>query len=152
MKLRAWNISFKFNSFFCLHSMCLNMKNNMRRYKWRSLVLGCISAYFLSWFTSYQFSSVQLLGRVRLFVTPWTAACQSSLSITTPGAYSNSYPLSQWCHPTISSSVIPSLPTFNLSQHQHLFKWASSSHQVAEVWEFQLQHQSFQWIFRSDFL
>ena len=46
----------------------------------------------------------------------------------------------------------PSLPSFNLSQHQSLFKWVSSSHQVARVLEFQLQHQSFQWIFRTDFL
>ena len=38
----------------------------------------------------------------------------------------------------------PSLPTFNLSQHQGLFKWVSSLHQVAKVLEFQLQHQSFQ--------
>ena len=37
--------------------------------------------------------------------TPWTAACQASLSITTPRACSDSCPLSQWCHPTISSSV-----------------------------------------------
>ena len=46
----------------------------------------------------------------------------------------------------------PSPPVFNLSQHQGLFKWVSSSHQVARVLEFQLQHQSFQWIFRTDFL
>ena len=46
----------------------------------------------------------------------------------------------------------PSPPTFNLSQHQGLFKWVSSSHQVAKVLEFQLQHQSFQRIFRVDFL
>ena len=39
----------------------------------------------------------------------------------------------------------PSTPAFNLSQHQDLFKWVSSSHQVAKLWEFQLQHQSFQW-------
>ena len=39
----------------------------------------------------------------------------------------------------------PSPPTFNLSQHQSLFQWVSSSHQVAKVLEFQLQHQSFQW-------
>ena len=44
----------------------------------------------------------------------------------------------------------PSPPTFNLSQHQGLFKWVSSSHQVAKVLEFQLQHQSFQWTPRSD--
>ena len=45
----------------------------------------------------------------------------------------------------------PSPPTFNLSQHQDLFQWVSSSHQVARVLEFQLQHQSFQWIFRTGF-
>ena len=48
------------------------------------------------------------------------------------------------------SLVSPSPPAFNLSQH--LFQWVSSSHQVAKVLEFQLQHQSFQWIFRTDFL
>ena len=46
----------------------------------------------------------------------------------------------------------PSPPTFNISQHQGLFQWVSSSHQVAKVLEFQLQYQSFQWIFRTDFL
>ena len=45
----------------------------------------------------------------------------------------------------------PSPPAFNLS-HQCLFQWVSSSHHVAKVLEFQLQHQSFQWIFRTDFL
>ena len=53
------------------------------------------------------FSSVQSLSCVRLFATPWTAAPQAFLSITIPGAYSNSCPSSQWCHPTISSSVVP---------------------------------------------
>ena len=43
-------------------------------------------------------------------------------------------------------------PAFNLSQHQELFQWVGSSHQVVKVLEFQLQHQSFQWIFRVDFL
>ena len=46
----------------------------------------------------------------------------------------------------------PSPPTFNLSQHQGLFTWVSSSHQVAKVLEFQLQLQSFHWIFRTDLL
>ena len=46
----------------------------------------------------------------------------------------------------------PSPPTFNLSQPQGLFQWVNSSNQVAKVLEFQLQHQSFQWIFRTDFL
>ena len=46
----------------------------------------------------------------------------------------------------------PSPPTFNLSQHQDLFKWVSSLHQVAKVLEFKLQHQSFQWTLRTDLL
>ena len=46
----------------------------------------------------------------------------------------------------------PSPPAFDLSQHQGLFQWVSSLHQVAKVLEIQLHHQSFQWIFRTDFL
>ena len=69
----------------------------------------------------------------------------------TPRVYSNSCPLSWWCHQP-SHLLSPSLPTFNLSQNQSLFKWVSSSHQVAKVLEFQLQHQSFQRRFKTDFL
>ena len=54
-----------------------------------------------------EFSSVQLLSRVRLFVTPWTAEHQASLSITNSRAHPNPCPLSRWCHPAISSSVVP---------------------------------------------
>ena len=50
--------------------------------------------------------SVQSLSHVRLFVTPWTAAARPPCSSQTPGAYSNSCPSRQWCHPTISPSVI----------------------------------------------
>ena len=67
-----------------------------------------------------------------------------------PGVCSNSYPLNhliQPCHPLSPSSP----PAFNLSQHHGLFQWVSSLHQVAKVLELQLQHQSFQWIFRLDF-
>ena len=46
----------------------------------------------------------------------------------------------------------PSPPTLNLTQHLGLFKWVSSSHQVAKVLDFQLQHQSFQWTPRTDVL
>ena len=70
----------------------------------------------------------------------------------TPRVYSNSHSLSQWCHSTISSSVLPSSPAFNLSQHQGLFKWISSLHQVEKVLQFQLQHQSFQRTSRTDLL
>ena len=51
-------------------------------------------------------------------------------------------------HPLLS----PSPPAPNPSQHQGLFQWVNSSHEVAKVSGFQLQHQSFQWIFRTDFL
>ena len=51
-------------------------------------------------------------------------------------------------HPLLS----PSPPAPNPSQHQGLFQWVNSLHKVAKVLEFQLQHQSFQWIFRTDFL
>ena len=54
-----------------------------------------------------QYSLGQSLSHVQLFATPWTAACQASLSITNSRAYSNSCPSRQWCHPTISSSVVP---------------------------------------------
>ena len=60
-----------------------------------------------------------------------------------------------WVGDTIQPShslPCPSPPFFNLSQHQGLFKWVSSSHQVAKVLEFQVQHQPFLWIFRTDFL
>ena len=50
-------------------------------------------------------------------------------------------------HPLLSPS-----PAFSLSQLQGLFQWVSSSHPVAKVLELQFQHQSFQWIFRVDFL
>ena len=95
--------------------------------------------------------SVQSLSHVQLFVTPYTAVHQASLSIT------NSWGLFKLvsigsvmpsnhlilCHPLLMSSIFPSIRVF--------FKWVSSSHQVAKVWELQLQHQSFQWVFRVDF-
>ena len=61
------------------------------------------------------FSSVQSLNHVWLFATPWTAARQSPSPSPTPGVYPNSCPLSQWCHPAISSSVVPFSSTFRLS-------------------------------------
>ena len=84
------------------------------------------------------FSSVQLLSRVWLFVTPWTAACQASLSIQhqlpevaqihlnqVGDAIQSSHPLSP-----------PLPPVFYLSQHQRLFQGVSSLHQVSKYWSF----------------
>ena len=56
-----------------------------------------------------------------------------------PRLGSDSYALSQWCYLTISSSVTSFSFAFNLSQHQDLFQWVGSSHQVAKVLELQLQ-------------
>ena len=54
----------------------------------------------------------------------------------TPGVHPNSCPLNWWCHPTISSSVVPFSSCPNPSQHQGLFQWVNSSHEVAKVLEF----------------
>ena len=70
----------------------------------------------------------------------------------TPGVYSNSCPLTQWCHPTISSSVVPFSWLQSFPASGSFFQWVSSSHQVAKVLEFQLQYQSFQWTLRTDLL
>ena len=66
-------------------------------------------------------------------------------------AQTHVHPVSDAIQPSQPLSS-PSPPAFYLSQHQGLFQWVSSSHQVANVLEFQLQYQSFQWIFRTDFL
>ena len=55
--------------------------------------------------------------------------------ILSPGICSNSCPWSQWCYLIISSSATPPF-AFNLSQHQGLFKWVSSLHQVTKYWSF----------------
>ena len=64
----------------------------------------------------------------------------------TPRVHSDSHPLSQWCHPGISSSVVPffSCPHF---QHQSLFQWVNSSHEVAKVLEFQRKSWDFIYIY-----
>ena len=67
-----------------------------------------------------------------------------------PGVCSNACPMSRWCHPSISSSVIPFSSCPQTFQLQSLFQWVGSSHQVAKGLE--LQHQSFQGKFRVDFL
>ena len=116
-------------------------------WQWNWRELGRIRIHFES--TINQFSSVQSLSHVWLFLTPWTAVHQASPSIT------NSWSLLKLMsiESLISSDPLstPSPPSFNLSQHQDLFKWVSFLHQVAKILEFQLQHESIQWIFRTDF-
>ena len=90
---------------------------------------------------------------------PWTAAHQTSLSITSSRSLlklmsieslmpSNSLILWGWD----SQNLRQDSPALNLSQYQGLFQWVSSFHQVAKVLEFQLQHQSFEWTPRTDLL
>ena len=97
--------------------------------------------------------SVQLISRVRLFATPWTIAHQASLSIT--NSWSPPKPMSIESVTPSNHLIlfIPSPSALNLFQHQGLFKWVGSSHQVAKILEFQLQHQSLGLIsFRMDWL
>ena len=81
----------------------------------------------------WTFSSVQSLSRVRLFATPWSQHTRPPCPSTTPGVHSNSYPSSWWCHPAISSSVVPfsfypqSLPESGSFQMSQLFTWSGQS-------------------------
>ena len=84
-----------------------------------------------------QFNSVQLLSPVWLFETPWTTACQASLSITNSWSLPKSMS-TESCHPTISSSVVPFSSHLQSFPASGSFKWVSSSHQVDKVLEFQL--------------
>ena len=108
-----------------------------------------------------------LLGLIDLLVFQFSLVAQSCLTLFDPMDYSTSgflvchqLPESTQTHVHWVSVAIqpshplspPSLPALNLSQHQGIFKWVSCLHEVAKVLEFQLQHQSFQWIFRIDFL
>ena len=86
-----------------------------------------------------QFSSGQSLSRVDSVIL-WTAAQQPPCPSPTSGVYSNSCPLSWWCHPTISSSVVPFSSCLQSFPASGSFQWVRSSHQVARVLELQLQH------------
>ena len=77
-----------------------------------------------------------MLSHVQLFATHELQHARPSCPSPTPWVYLNPCPLSWWCHPIISSSVVTSPPALNLSQHQDLLKWVSSSHQVAKVLDF----------------
>ena len=129
-------------------------------------VLGCSQLAMLWSFQvnsegtqSYRFVVVQSLSRVQLFGTPWTAALQASLFITNSCSLLKLMSIESvmpsnhliFCHPLLlflSSPLLSSPPSY----HQGLFQWVSFSHPVAKVLELQIQCQSFQWIFRTDFL
>ena len=83
-----------------------------------------------------QFSSVQLFSRVQLFATPWTAAHRPPCPSPTPEVYSNSCSLSWWCHPTVSSAIVPfssHLQSFSASGSFPMSQLFASSGQSIEV-------------------
>ena len=88
------------------------------------------------------FSSVQLLSCVQLFVTLWIAARQASLFITVSRVHSDSRPSSPWCHPAISSWVVPfsscpqSLPASEFFPMSQLFSWGGQSTGVSALASF----------------
>ena len=84
----------------------------------------------------FLFSSVQSLSRVHFFVTPRTAAPQASMSITNSQKALKPIPLSQWCHPRVSSSVIPFSSCSQSFPASGSFQLISSSHHVAKYGSF----------------
>ena len=110
----------------CIHIVCIFWTNL------RSSMLLSFSRQVVS--DSFRSHGLQLAG----------PPCPSP----SPRVCPSSCPLNWWYHPTISSSS----PAFNLPQHQSLFQWVKCSYQVTKVLELKFQHQSFQWVFRIDFL
>ena len=166
-----WEMSFDlFFHKWCWVNLLLCSQNSISEVAGHGLSSGKIWIYFLfAWHSNkivalIDFSSI--LYTSLLTLTWWSfSSVQFSRSVVsnslqlhepqharppcpspTPGVYSSQCPLSRWCHPTISSSVIPfsSCPqSFQMSQ---LFTLG------AKVLEFQLPHQSFQWTPRTDLL
>ena len=97
------------------------------------MALLCISSPRSSGFIKHWISSVPSLSRVRLFVTPWIQHARPPCPSPTPGVHSYSWPSSLWCHPAISSSVIPfsscpqSLPASESFPMSQLFAWGGQS-------------------------
>ena len=132
-----------------------NSQSNFEKEKgsWRnqpSLLQTILQSY------SHQDSSVQFSSIALLCLTLW-----DPMDCRTPGfpAHHQLPDLTQTHVRQVSDAIqpphplsSPSPPALNLPQHQGLLQWASSSHQVAKVLEFQLQQQSFQWILKTDFL
>ena len=119
----------------------------------RTYIFCTAGSFFTVWATreAHHFSSVS---------QSWPTLC-NPMNCSTPGLPVHHQLLEftqihvHWISDAIQLShplSSPSPPALNLSQHQGLFKWVSSSHQVTKVLEFQLQHQSFQWTLRTNLL
>ena len=146
---------FTFNLF--LHIKCKTFSDPSQ---WLKRLPICIFKYILCKFLTlshnYLWLSVQFSSFAQSCPTLWPHESQNArrplCPPPTPGVHSDSCPSSWWCHPAISSSVIPFSSCPNPSQYQGLFQWVNSLHEVAKVLEFQLQHQSFQRNPRTDLL
>ena len=150
----VWNskmtLSCKWYKWIVISRLKLHKWMNFRRVYVRRKHGRTLEAWVkLAWQITDSFGSVQFSRSVWLFANPWTEVHQASLSINNSQSLLKlmSIEVVMPSHPLSS----PSPPAFNLSQYQGLFKWVSSLHQVVKVLESQLQHQSFQWIFRTDF-
>ena len=156
----------RFNPPQCFYSFHWGKKRNLSLLSFHgkgsySDVCVCVCVCVLGWdgyfATTKQFSestcSVPSLSHVWLFATLWITAHHASLSITISWSLLNFMSIVSVmpfihlivCHPLLlQPSIFPSLRVF--------FQWVSSLYQVAKVLELQLQHQSFQWTPRTDFL
>ena len=139
--------------------------------QWTQNILREVKYYHFFFFCPWEYSLVRARGRnwtvLLLTSIQFSSVPQSCLTLSDPTACSMpGFPvhhqlpeLAQTHVHWVGDAIPPSHPisspsssAFNLSQLQGLFQWVSSSHQVTKVLEFQLQHQSFQRIFSSDFL
>ena len=98
------------------------------------------------------FQSVQSLSCARSLQPHRPQHAKLPCPSPTPRAFSNSCPLSRWCHSTISSSVVPFSSCLQSFPASGSFPLSQFFQSMAKVLKFQLQHQSFQRIFRTDFL
>ena len=137
----------------CCFLTCIQISHEAGKVVWYSCLLKNFQVCCdpCSQRLSVQFSSV-----AQLFPTLCDPMNCSTLGLVVHHQLPESTQIhDQWVGDAIQPShppLSPSPPALNLSQHQGLFKWVSSSHQVARVLEFQLQHQSFQWTPRTNLL
>jgi len=143
-KFKYWQVSL-------LRNKDLEMSAVFTRIRWKDKFNTLQISHLHWWVTSntlQNLSSVQFSCSVMSdsFRPHESQRARPPCPSPTPGVHSDSCPSSQWCHPTVSSSVVP----FSFCLQSFPASGVSSSQQVAKVLE--LQHQSFQWVFRADFL
>ena len=141
-KSQTWLSNFHFQITFLSHESEWENQGNVGTFQWFIINIKVFTI-------NYQFScsvvSISLRPHELQHARP---PCLSP----TPRVHPNSCPSSWWCHPAISSSVIPFSSCPQSLSASGSFQWVNSSHEVAKVLEFQLQHQSFQRTSRTDLL